>query len=246
MRFLLVFAFLLVFGNVQAQQNLVPNPSFEDTTNWNNWYVQNGSTPWFNPTSASPDYYSIYPGYGGLVPNNSNQGYQLPKTGNAFAGFYTYLGGETREYLEIELFDSLKANQTYFVEFSISRAEHYRLASDRIGAYFSDTLITQISGVAFPYIPQIENPSGNIIYDTLNWVPINGTFNANGGEKYLTIGNFRNNSNTQYDSVFTTAVTSNWAYYYIDDISVSCLSCPVSISEIQNENSIVFQKFSYC
>ncbi|CAN5572853.1 hypothetical protein BH11BAC2_BH11BAC2_03600 [soil metagenome] len=131
MRFLLFFAFLLVFGNVQAQQNLVPNPSFEDTTNWNNWYVLNGSTPWFNPTSASPDYFSIYPNYGQLVPNNGNKGYQLPKTGNAFAGLFTFFGGETREYLEIELFDSLKANQTYFVEFYISRDEQVILASEK-------------------------------------------------------------------------------------------------------------------
>ena len=48
-----------------------------------------------------------------------------------------------------------------------------------------------------------------------------------GGEKYITIGNFRDDLNTQADSL-TPAWPNVAAYYYVDDVSVTlCDSTPV-------------------
>jgi hypothetical protein len=66
------------------------------------------------------------------------------------------------------------------------------------------------------YQPQITFDS--IIRDTVNWVEIQGTFLASGGEKFITIGNFYADSNTLYDSV--TNNFNGYSYYYFDDISI--------------------------
>ncbi|MCW5919526.1 MAG: hypothetical protein KIS71_07080 [Bacteroidetes bacterium] len=45
-----------------------------------------------------------------------------------------------------------------------------------------DSAVDYTININLSFIPQIENPSGNIIYDTLNRVQISGTYIANGGE----------------------------------------------------------------
>jgi len=60
-------------------------------------------------------------------------------------------------------------------------------------------------------------------------VQISGTYIANGGEKYLTIGNFNDDINTLVDS---TSGTLMGAYLFIDDVSV--VDCTVGINEIEN------------
>ena len=70
--------------------------------------------------------------------------------------------------------------------------------------------------------PQITNRPGHIMDDMDNWTEFCGYYRARGGEHYLTIGNFWDNSTTQYvtnhneysDSAFF------YAYYLIDNVSV--------------------------
>lgn len=70
--------------------------------------------------------------------------------------------------------------------------------------------------------PQITNRPGHIMDDMDNWTEFCGYYRARGGEQFLTIGNFWDNSTTQYvtnhneysDSAFF------YAYYLIDDVSV--------------------------
>jgi gliding motility-associated-like protein len=88
--------------------------------------------------------------------------------------------------------------------------------------YFSNDSLLDTSDhyVLSSYIPQIENPSGNIIYDTVNWVPINGIYKATGGEKFITIGNFRIANATMIDTVPDPPSIFADAYYFIDDVFV--------------------------
>ncbi|MCW5919523.1 MAG: T9SS type A sorting domain-containing protein [Bacteroidetes bacterium] len=79
------------------------------------------------------------------------------------------------------------------------------------------------------YVPQIINTNG-IIYDTLNWTQISGTFVAGGGEKFITIGNFNDDANTVLDS--NTYANQPAVYFYIDDVSV--VDCTVGINEIES------------
>lgn len=210
---------MFITCGVCSGQNLVPNPSFEDTLLHTNCITGiQIANQWFNPNIASPDLYSYKPSCTNSSFNNPS-GYQLPKTGLCYAGIYTYLLPNTREYVEIKLLDTLQANQDYQVSFFVSRAEGFNLAADRIGAYFSNDSALALTGGNLPFTPQISNPAGNILYDSINWVQISGIYHATGGEKFITIGNFYNTPNTLIDTV--SSGPNYDAYYYIDDVSVT-------------------------
>jgi hypothetical protein len=72
------------------------------------------------------------------------------------------------------------------------------------------------------------NPGNPVIQDTLNWVKVSGCYLAQGGEEYLTIGNFFDNANTQITA------GNGSSYYYVDDVLVEEItgSCTTGISEL--------------
>jgi len=92
-------------------------------------------------------------------------------------------------------------------------------ATDDIGAYFSVTAPTSTSSgyLNGNPLPQVFNPPGNVITDTLNWQLISGTYVASGGEQFITIGHFRNDSDVTY---LTLPYGNLGPYYYIDDVSL--------------------------
>ena len=228
-----------------AQQNLVPNPSFEDTTNCSGFSIYLNSLPWFNPNIATPDYYSSLNtcGYNRLSSGIINgTGFQLPMSGDAFAGIYLYLPGNplpTREYIEVDLIDSLIANKDYLVNFYVSRANKFGMAVDAVGAYISNNpIFNPNNSNPFTIQPQIENPPGNLLIDSLNWTLISGIYSAFGGEKYITIGNFYDDTNTGKMLVDSSFDVSNNGYYYIDDVSVNLIDTMQSVAENFDQQNI--------
>ncbi len=237
---------LLLFSTkaMYAQVNLVPNPSFEvyDTcpnafefpyraiyhaVPWFQPLVIDNSTDYFNPCNTDT-LYSLGSPYNLL-------GYQQGKTGVAYAGIATgYLipQNNAREYIEVALTDSLISNKKYCISFYVSFANLSQKAVDGMGAYLSkDSVLDSTSfwGVLSNLNPQIENPQGNILNDTLNWVQISGEFYASGGEKYITIGNFKDDAHTAFiQNTYRTWVSS---YYYIDDVSVVYCDVDAGINE---------------
>ncbi|MEI8201389.1 MAG: T9SS type A sorting domain-containing protein [Bacteroidota bacterium] len=237
----LVILLLFVLGEGYGQ-NLVPNGSFEDYSVCPTSFGSiNLAIPWFQPGNSS-DYFNscandaLNPCGGCGVPNN-NLGYQIPRTGKAYAGIglcepgWPY--GGYREYIEVKLLDTLIENKYYYVEFWISLSRFCMnpvpIGVDAIGAYFSKDSLNYIDSnsdtiiYVFNVIPQIENPEWNIITDTTNWVKISGVFMAKGGEDYMIIGNFKTDENTHTQIAYTNTPgppVGNAAYYYIDDVSV--------------------------
>lgn len=74
---------------------------------------------------------------------------------------------------------------------------------------------------------QIVNNPHKIIVDTDNWIKISGTFTANGGEEYITIGNFSPEKATPFKVVKEKRDQS--AYYFIDDVILAKGTQPVAI-----------------
>ena len=211
-------------------QNLVPNPSFENhydclqdaypLTNALNWRMIE-SADYFN-SCVIPDTSAVMIFD---VPNNY-YGHQFAKTGNGYGGISPYLYYNYREFAQIQLSQQLSVNKYYCVNFNVSLSDSSTWAVDKIGTYFSADTISPppFTSIAIPpfsifvnYIPQIE--STFMISDTSNWVLINGTFQATGNEKYITIGNFRDDVDTDTLRI-QTRVSSDRYSYYIDDISV--------------------------
>ena len=203
---------------VKAQVNLVPNGSFEDTLDCaTHWHQPAAAIGWFNPTLSTPDYYSPFLNCG----YSSLSGFQSAHSGEAYCGIYTFIDQSiTREYLEIKLTDSLVQGVVYKTEFYVSRADYARYSTDAIGIYFSSDSIADSTFGNLQFFPQVENASFNIISDTITWVKVSGQFIANGGEKFVTIGNFYDNSNTNYTIDSGNFSIEFGAYYFIDDVFV--------------------------
>lgn len=235
---------LSFFSSFCEGQNLVINPSMEDTIPCPQWSPIGSKLPclpWFKASSGTSDYFSsVYDSSCNVtdVPYNGLFGFQYPKTGNAMCGFGVFILGipDYREYIEDILQIPLIVNHKYCVTFFVSLANSSRYSTDDIGLYFSvDSLYDSNTNQNLPVIPQIENPQGNIISDTLGWTLIQGEYIAAGGEKYITIGNFKNDANTTLDSI--QATTYYFSYYFIDDVSV--WDCTVGVEEIKT-NEIKF------
>ncbi len=245
--FLSVLLNLFQFISVKSQ-NLVPNPSFEFFTQCP---TSDGQTdfafPWYDPTGATSDYFNACanPSYLG-VPNNSGFNcYQPAKTGSAYCGFFSINSGlpNYREYIQVELTDSLIYNVCYYIEFYLSLANTSSYGTNNIGCYISNTAVTTAQPNILNYTPQILAVGNPVINDTVNWVKVSGYYTAFGGEKYITIGNFNTNANTNVavnDTVTFYPANDTSSYYYVDDVTL--IDCSqIGINEIEgNCNFILF------
>ena len=211
---------MLLMCRVCYGQNFVNNGDFEQYTSCPSGSGQIDLALFWTNSSlyGTPDYYnqcSTQPWVG--VPSNIGGGYQFAHSGDAYAGIFLmqlpYL--DVREYLQVELSSSLISEVLYHFEMYVNLCNLSSFAIEDIGIYFSDTNDFQ----PFSVMPQIINSSG-FISDTLNWTLISGDYIANGGETYLTIGNFKNDSNT--DTTFIGQNSSQLlSYIYVDDVSLT-------------------------
>jgi hypothetical protein len=233
----LLLCFLVVhftFLISDAQVNLVPNPSFEDTVSCPIWVGNFTVKNWIKPSWGSPDnFHSCSNGQLG-VPQNVF-GWQNARTGNGYVGAHgsDLSGSNSREYIQCQLNTPLIVGKKYEVGFWVSRADSSTYACNNIGAYLSTTAVSISSTSNMPYSPQVF--SANIISDALNWVQIIDTIQAVGGEQYLTIGVFSDDFNTNY-----TSVSGGWQtvfHYYYDDVSVTEV-LPNHTLEVKSRNSI--------
>lgn len=95
---------------------------------------------WFNPHGSTPDLYTYFPGYCvGVSSVNNPQGFQMPKSGNAYSGIHTFLKQSiTREYFSQRLVDTLVSGKCYYAEMFVSLANRACYATNRFGFYFTD------------------------------------------------------------------------------------------------------------
>lgn len=235
-----MFLWLINCANLLSQTNLIPNYSFEEKDScgmgWRaidllckDWftpmkYLDTAYNPYTPNNYGSSEYYNKCNIPDFSVPNNLF-GYQLAKTGKAYAGFgllvihhppnYPY--HNKKEYIEVMLKSGLSQNRKYCVEFYYSIAnwttESFYFPIT-IGALITDTLVKRKPSELYYFTDihanaQIRQRLPNIL-DTLNWIKVSGTFTAKGGEKYLTIGNFDNT-----DTIYKPGI-----YVLIEDVKL--------------------------
>ncbi len=230
----------------QAGRNLISNPSFEKHRRCPDKIDPVGVlkivNAWFQPTNGSADYYHVCGGRECFVPNNK-LGFQQPRTGEAYCGIYCSKDNY-REYLQTQLEQPLREGQTYRLSFFVSLSEYSTGAVATIGGLLtnlppSDTtrailmkkdirkITSRISQTTMAYFePQVVNDVRKTLMDTQGWMEITGDFVAQGGEEYLTIGNFFSAANSGYvdDTVLLTYLLPG-SYYYVDDVRLYCLTC---------------------
>jgi OOP family OmpA-OmpF porin len=239
MRNYFTIALLFFLTQKVISQNLVNNPSFENYSdcptggsqlNAFNWNV----TP--NSGEATPDYFNGCDSGLMGVPTNS-LGNENAYDGIAYAGLVCYhITVPIREYLQSRLSSPLVSGQTYYVSFRASPAERFGTLIGSLGAHLS---LNPISGNG-TYEPINVSPqiiSSSIISNYNGWTLITGSFVANGGEEYITIGNFSTNELTP-NTVNSSAIVPIMSYEYIDMVVVT--SNPLSVHEFQKSDVIIF------
>ncbi len=249
----LLAAIVITSYNHAFGQNLVLNPSFENISscpqgpselikaiNWDD--VNSGAD-----SCSSPDLFAScntlpfpFPGMDPPVGVPANLlGSQDAHTGDKYAGIITkesmaLMGCQGtdlstyREYIQGELSTPLVAGQAYCVEFYVSLGDKVKWGTDKFGVYFSNTLVQYnfcTSPHPLPVTPQLVY-TGPPLLNTQDWVALQWTYVATGGEKFIVIGNFWDNAaTTLFDS--NCSAQNPYAYYYIDDVYVGPGDCNV-------------------
>ncbi|MDI9342445.1 MAG: gliding motility-associated C-terminal domain-containing protein [Sediminibacterium sp.] len=246
---------VLFTGSLMAQVNLIANPSFESnrgipyTANQfslcTNWYTGYGSIEYYSmlsPQNSTPHISC------GVYANNNFAGKQLPRTGNFYNGFCLKTvilnptpGFSFWHYFELfgdSLVSPLLKDHVYDFGLFYSKSEISNYVSSNFSALFTDTVFdirnfalatqqawdNEINSIK----PQVTNDTNIFLNaDTINWHQFSGCFIAKGGEKYVTIGNFKDNNKskvqftgTNYISQCVSPSTANMVYLYIDDVSL--------------------------
>jgi gliding motility-associated-like protein len=127
------------------------------------------------------------------------------------------------EYVQSELSNELKSGYEYLFQCHVSLTNKLfaQYAYSKFGASFTASQITRSDAKSFEFIPQIFNGATNHLQDT-NWVELSGTFIAQGGEKYITLGFFIDTLNPDTlirpENVDPIADWFYNSYYFIDNI----------------------------
>lgn len=228
---------MILFIDVSFSQNLVLNPSFEDTVSCPNNLDQINRAIGWSSYRESPDYFNSCSSSGNIsgVPLNIMD-FQIPRTGFSYAGFATILTTAVnyREYIGVSLSHPLTVGQNYFVSFFVSRVcnttQHKNISTNKIGALFSTVQYSFSNPAPINNFCQVYTDS--IITDTLNWTKIDGVFTADSAYSFICIGNFYDDTLTSIYKIDSTDIAS---YYFIDDISVvEFINENVSESDIDN------------
>ncbi|WP_317899104.1 T9SS type A sorting domain-containing protein [Aurantibacillus circumpalustris] len=219
----LILSGIFLSLNAKSQiANYVNNPSFETALPSATMNPFDAAKFWAAFDSLNNiSYYLFGKPPLGAVPYCST-GFQYPRTGKNFALSQFFCDNCPREYPRNRLKQVLKPNTVYCAKYYVVNTNNNRVAIDSYAAYFGNSTLDTIthSMVPLTYLnPQIQNTAG-IITDTLNWIPITGTFVAIGDEKYMVLGNFKSNAATNTLLINTPTLTTMSNDVYIDDVSL--------------------------
>lgn len=233
-KYLFFFLIFVLSINLQSQ-NLVKNPSFEDTSliikpsnTFNTKYVPGtGLAPyWVTPTSSSSDFY------------NSNESTITGKSvvkamhGEGRVGIIAGCADIPsrigyKEYIMGRLVKPLQQDHYYKISFWVALDPTSNYAMDSIGMFITSRRIAESHMHTLSHRPQILQDPDHIITAKDGWVKISGLYFANGGEEYIIMGTFSRKSRIHLSTLgekrpqnaFQSA-THRFAYYYFDHVEV--------------------------
>lgn len=218
----------LALAGMATAQNLVPNGSFEYTSNC---YLPEGqyefmlgmARPWFSPNNATPDVYTANTNAACGIPIGQEVGSLDPFNGIRYAGIAVYenspVEGGTKEYLATPLATELVAGQVYHISFHLARSSFARYSVDTLGVFLSADSLHLDAYSRLSVVPQVRFSNGGHFSSTA-WAEVTGQYVAEGGERYLYLGSFEEDSNM--DCVYDPFWGGNdFAYYMVDKVEVT-------------------------
>jgi hypothetical protein len=233
LRLLLAFIISCTFAlQSKAQQNLVPNPSFEDVLkcpDGNNNITDCESWMNMGTLNTTPDFFHTCATLPQITPPTLQFGYQYPRSGNGMAGIITYIWQHSpgwpdyREIIGTQLTSPLVVGQKYFVSFYVNNAGYQpgwqHIGSNKTGMRFSTVPRSEQDPPLLDNFAHLYTDS--ILVDTLGWYKISGSFIADFAYPYLLLGNFFDENNTDTIIFGGAPFGGSSAYYYVDDVCVT-------------------------
>jgi hypothetical protein len=234
---LLCFFVGLSFVSIRGQQiaNFVTNGGFEQFQTCagpNIGYLKPNVLGWDeidDVQGAKWDHYCY-----GAVPWNLFF-YNYPRTDSAYVTYDVFCipcaPDINRTNIRNTLKAPLQAGKTYCVKFFVNNSEKSSYSIDAFDAYFGGSELDTITSAHIPLsylLPQIANTYFNYLTDTIGWTAITGTFTAQGGEKYMVIGNLRSDAATHTIMSNTMQASQQWSFstMAVDDISCIDIELP--------------------
>ena len=226
-------------------QNLVPNHSFENRTgcpepsdHFPLQYLSHWQSPPWQDSAGytithTPDFFHQCAKSKFHVPRNF-MGTQEAHHGKGYAGLLLFKV-QSREYLQIKLKEPLKAGKAYYLKVNLSLADRAIRGIKSFGALLSkDSAYYGINDEHTALKPLNGSPD-DFFDEKRGWQPIVACFKADGGEQYLTLGNFKKDkrtANTWVKKQNEKRERIKKGYYYLDDVAVlPCAAiedCPCS------------------
>jgi len=243
---LLLAGLLLFLISKVNSQNLIPNPGFEENIDCPGAFVfLNNTLHWKNLTNhlGTADLFWKDCPYNGIG-NNAMAKNQLPKEGVGFIGMFCH-GDNLREYCTVQLTSPLEAGKVYKIEFWVRPANGYGTSINSFGLHFSKTEVLGNGTLGVMNLTEhIGNDQNRILSDTNDWVSINGEYFAEGGELFVTIGNFRSDFDTKSKVINSNCIRSDRSYILLDGVSVveSESSKKIVIKELLNDSLVTIEK----
>lgn len=217
----------LLSGMELFSQNLVPNPNFEEKLHCPPYVLGtsflDATSYWHCPLGnifGMADYYHSC--------DTSTYHAEDPSGGNAYIGLLNYWKPVqlnpylASEYVQTELNDSLIQSQTYYIHFLFRypNISSYVLC-ENIGMRFSDLPLIQqpnYQTLGYDSLRTIDATGLVNIFDTTTWFSYDTMYTAQGGENFVTIGNFRDLNTATF--INNPPSPNNYAYIYVDNVYV--------------------------
>ena len=245
---IVIFIGTLGYAQKTPSKNLIQNPSFEAFLNCPKKLgnLADDVLYWKSPTNGSTDYFNACSEVMG-TPKNFN-GEQPANFGVGYIGFYFYAPDDYREYVQATLVSKLQKGIRYKVSFYVSLAERSDFAIKEFGIQFTESPVSvstrkvlsrmHLSKVTGDVSNYFQIKYSDFYSDKKDWVLVEKEFVANGTEKYMIIGNFKNNKSTE--KFRTKRNVTQGSYYYVDMVTVSALDGQIIIAQ-PKDGEVVFE-----
>lgn len=241
-----MFFFLLAF-NTTGQENLILNGDFEEywTCPDNLSQIERCKNV-YNPITNNPPFFVSTPDYFNSCDLSSNNvsiptnalGFQEAESGSGYLGFFMYktLNSYYHEYIQLELSTSLIESMTYKFSIYVNVSNNYEYITNNIQFKFVEDNISY--NVFLNEIMNADYKNTTIIDDSLAWTKLEFEYLAEGGEKFLIIGNFDNPINTSYIFLYDLIGINNGesTYLYFDNASLVEIDIPIQYPNVFTPN----------
>ena len=217
LQFWQIICWLILANCLQAQENLVPNPGFEDVIDCNiEWGEIFKAEPWLitGPANPSPDLFHECANedsfYG--VPSNSCHSI-YPQSGEGMAGLVNLFADEK---IYARLLAPIPTDHDIYISFA-------NFPEENCDIEFGELCSSNTQSLAFGNhpndIPELALSSDTILNNFTDWTTLETCYQANGTEKYVFLGNYQNALRKEIFCHNYTPI--NFTYSYVDNVIVA-------------------------